>query len=415
MVNEEENTAFMGDIAVPAGSGRIQDGDLLCTLMHLEERISHNVEVSSKEAARAATDIKVKTGRNVPSESVYGMTGPAGVDSSATYRSDPAIETLGGTSRKANGAGRIDDTRPRRMRDTRASKPASRGRSAAPRPLETDQLFPGWSSGTGKESTNGANAPAAFGLGSVNQVPQITRPKEAASTHSPLDDVGTGVNEPTAFGLGQMKKSPPKPTTGMGSLDNMTSDAAPFHWSKTTPNLATGNGVASGDNHLVGLTGAAGTNSPIVTPGWSSDGRADNVYSSAYDVEEAMIPSPVRSRLDQLGTSNTVPDWSQSSAATTEPDVSPLSVNANGWPDWSQPVNAPEPEAAFPAPSITSPSAPPMNSNGWPDWSQPLQETTADPSPSFPAASELATVLNGLELEPMPIHMPETGTKSKGE
>lgn len=38
MVKEDEGSAFMGEIIAAADSEGIQDGDLLCTLLHPEER-----------------------------------------------------------------------------------------------------------------------------------------------------------------------------------------------------------------------------------------------------------------------------------------------------------------------------------------------------------------------------------------
>ena len=228
MVNEEENTALMGEIAVPAGPDRIHDGDLLCTLMHLEQGTDSNVgaPVNLNEVARAATDIKVKTGRGEFSDRSTGMPHgrsdtPRGIDSPSTYNRDPNSSTrtpsnstygndpaMVGTPRKANGAGRVDDTRPRR---TRAPKHASGGRTSPSSP-GAGQSFSGRPSEVAYRSKN-SNSPAAFGLGSINEVPRITK-----SVNPTSDRQNSAVNEPAAFGLGKAEKNIPKSNPKMGSM-----------------------------------------------------------------------------------------------------------------------------------------------------------------------------------------------------
>ena len=441
MVNEEENTALMGEIAIPAGSDRIHDGDLLCTLMHLEQGTGSNVGAprNLNDVARAATDIKVKTGRGEFSDRATGMpngrsNAPRGIDSPPAYDRDPASSastpsnsTHGsdstkagtpnysayssvGTPRTANGAGRVDDTRPRRAR---APKQASSDRGTSPRSPAAGP-FPGRSPGVPNRANNGSS-PAAFGLGSINEVPRITKPVNSpdASQSNPT------ANEPAAFGLGMSEKNLPKSkpkmksTAGTGYLDNMNSGAPAPDWSKAK--APTSGGGASGHGHLSGLTGKpASSNAPTDSIDRSSDRRrerANNGYPSAPETDKTSRPG--REVFNRGESSNSVPDFSQPGARTSDRDPSTPPVDTNGWPDWSQPRDKPASEAN--APASTTVSSPQANTNGWPDWSQPLQETVPDPAPSFPPEVQVSTDMNRLELEAMPIHMPETGTDSKGE
>jgi hypothetical protein len=413
MVNEEENTALMGEITVPAGPDRIHDGDLLCTLMHLEQGTHSNVGTPTNlnEVTRAATDIKVKTGRGEFSDRTTGMPhgisdAPGGIDSPSAYKRDPnsssrtpsnsthgnyankaraqSSSTYGndpamvGTPRNANGAGRVDDTRPRR---TRAPKHASGDRTSPSSP-DAGQSFSGRPSEVTYRSKN-SNSPAAFGLGSINEVPRITK-----SVNPTSDRHNSAVNEPAAFGIGKAEKNIPKSnpkmgsTAGMGYLDNMNSRASAPDWSKSKASNNLGGGSSS-NSHLTGLTGGdtASSNAPTNAADWSSDrsGRANNGYPSGSDTEKTTFPQREISNRDE--SSMALPDFSQPGARSSERDLAP----------------------------------PPVGTNGWPDWSQPLQETVPDPAPSFPPEVELSMDGNGLELEPMPIHMPETGTGSKAK
>jgi hypothetical protein len=227
------------------------------------------------------------------------------------------------------------------------------------------------------------------------------------------DRQNSAVNEPAAFGLGKAEKNIPKSNpkigsmTGTGYFDNNSGASVP-DWSKAKASNRAGGGSSS-NSHLTGLTGGdtASSNAPTNAADWSSDrsGRANNGYPSDSDTEKTTFPQREISNRDE--SSNAVLDFSQPGARISERDLSAPPVDTSGWPDWSQPING------DPAPTTIAGSQ--SNANGWPDWSQPLQETVPDPAPSFPPEVDVSMDMNGLELEPMPIHMPETGTGSKGE